>query len=65
MAPGSSRVKGFICEAVLVESLRSGIPLVRGVIWQAVSAGFCDLVLQDWIKTVSEFQDNCEVIRVP
>jgi hypothetical protein len=62
MAPDSGRVKGFVCEAVLVESSRSGIPLVRGVIWWVVSAGFHNLVLEDWIKTTSELQDNHEVV---
>jgi len=61
----SGRVKSFVCKVVLVESLCSGIPLVRCVIWQAVSARFRDLVLEDWIKTVSEFQDNRKVIQVP
>jgi hypothetical protein len=65
MAPDSGGVKGFICEAVLVESSHSGIPLVRGIIWRAVSAGFHNLVLEDWIKTASELQDNHEVVRVP
>jgi len=62
MAPDSGGVKSFVCEVVLVESSRSGIPLVRGVIWRAVSARFHDLVLEDWIKTASELQDNCEVV---
>ena len=65
MALDSSRVKGFVCEAVLIKLLHSSIPLVRGIIWQAVSAGFHNLVLEDWIKTASELQDNHEVVRVP
>ena len=65
MVSDSGGVKGFICKAVLVESLCSSIPLVRGAIWWAVSAGFRDLVLEDWIKTASELQDNHEVVRVP
>jgi hypothetical protein len=65
VAPDSGGVKSFVCEAVLVELLCSSIPLVRHVIWQVVSAGFRDLVLEDWIKTASECQDNREVIQVP
>jgi hypothetical protein len=59
MAPDSGGVKGFVCEAVLVELSHSGI------IWRAVSAGFHNLVLEDWIKTASELQDNHEVVQVP
>jgi len=62
VTPDSGRVKGLIFETVLIESSCSGIPLVRGVIWRAVSARFCDLVLEDGVKTVSKLQDNCKII---
>jgi len=62
MTPDSSRVKDLICETVLIESSCSGIPLVRGVIWWAVSARFHDLVLEDGIKTTSKLQDNRKIV---
>ena len=65
MTSDSGGVKGLICETVLIKLPCGGIPLVRGVIRWVVFAGFCDLVLEDGIKTVSKLQDDCEIIQVP
>jgi hypothetical protein len=65
MTPDSSRVEGLIFQMVLIESPCGSIPLVRGIIQQAVSAGFCDLVLEDGVKTMSKLQDDCEIVQVP
>jgi len=63
--PDSGGVEGLICKMVLIESPCGGIPLVRGIIRQAVSAGFCDLVLEDGVKTASKLQDDRKIVRVP
>jgi len=64
MTPGSGRVKGLICKAILIKLSCSGIPPVRGVIWWVISARFCDLVLEGGVETTAELQDNCEGIQV-